>query len=189
MEFQMAGIAALIFFYGIYFGKMLRQKAKGIKTDQIAKGDKKGRLFWTEFFMKIATFLVVVAESVSVMGNWSCLPKELRWGGMVLAFIGILIFGLSVYTMQDSWRAGIPEEDKTEFVTRGIYSVSRNPAFLGFDLTYLGILIMFFNPLLFVFSCFAGIMLHLQILQEEFYLEEVFGAKYQTYKKRVRRYL
>ena len=85
--------------------------------------------------------------------------------------------------------AGIPEEDATEFVTRGSYSVSRNPAFLGFDLTYLGIFIMFFNPLLFVFSCFAGIMLHLQILQEELYLEEVFGAKYQTYKEKVRRYL
>ena len=43
--------------------------------------------------------------------------------------------------MRDFWRAGIPETDKTELVTEGIYQISRNPAFLGFDLLYIGILL------------------------------------------------
>lgn len=43
--------------------------------------------------------------------------------------------------MRDSWRAGISETDKTELVTEGIYQISRNPAFLGFDLLYIGILL------------------------------------------------
>ncbi len=43
--------------------------------------------------------------------------------------------------MKDSWRAGIPDSDKTELVTTGIYKYSRNPAFLGFDLQYMGVLL------------------------------------------------
>ena len=39
--------------------------------------------------------------------------------------------------MKNSWRAGIPSEDKIEFVSNGIYKISRNPAFVGFDLLYI----------------------------------------------------
>lgn len=81
------------------------------------------------------------------------------------------------------------EKDRTEFVTTGIYAVSRNPAFLGFDLIYIGLLFMFFNPILLIFSCAAVIMLHLQILQEEVFLSGMFGTAYDTYRKNVGRYL
>lgn len=43
--------------------------------------------------------------------------------------------------MRDSWSAGISETDKTELVTEGIYQFSRNPAFLEFNLLYIGILL------------------------------------------------
>ena len=91
--------------------------------------------------------------------------------------------------MKDSWRAGIPDRDKTKLVTDGIYRYSRNPAFLGFDLQYIGILLMYFNLLTFIFTIFAATMLHLQILQEEQYLTATFGAEYQAYQRRVFRYL
>ena len=91
--------------------------------------------------------------------------------------------------MRDSWRAGIPETDRTEFVSTGIYRYSRNPAFLGFDLMYLGILLLFFNLPLLLFTLWAMVMLHLQILQEERYLPTVFGTAYATYQKQVCRYL
>ncbi len=58
---------------------------------------------------------------------------------------GVMVFILAVFTMRDSWRAGVSKTEKTELVTSGIYQISRNPAFLGFDLAYTGILWMFFN--------------------------------------------
>ena len=91
--------------------------------------------------------------------------------------------------MKDSWRAGIPEKDKTRLVTNGIYRYSRNPAFCGFDLMYIGVLFLFFNPVSLVFSSFAVVMLHLQILQEEKYMLKTFGDEYAGYKKTVFRYL
>ena len=81
------------------------------------------------------------------------------------------------------------ENDKTEMITNGIYQVSRNPAFLGFDCVYTGLLLMFFNIPLLLFSVFAAIMLHLQILQEERYLQTVFSDNYVAYKSKVCRYL
>lgn len=108
---------------------------------------------------------------------------------MSVATLGGAVFLCAVLCMKDSWRAGIPDKDRTALVTTGIYRYSRNPAFLGFDLMYTGVLLMYCNPLTAAFSLFAVIMLHLQILQEEKYLTATFGAPYQAYCRRVFRYL
>ena len=106
----------------------------------------------------------------------------------VLGVAGTFLFALSVITMKDSWRAGLAENDETEMITNGIYALSRNPAFLGFDCVYVGFVLMFFNVPLLLFSVFAMVMLHLQILQEEQYLIRVFGDTYLHYKSKVCRY-
>lgn len=186
---KILGIIILTFFYAVYLGKMLLQKRKGIQTDQIAKGKKKDKVFYTELIMKIATYAVVVVEVLSILNVEPKLPQAVQIVGVALGFLGDIVFALAVITMKDSWRAGIAEKDKTEMVTSGIYQISRNPAFLGFDCVYVGILLMFFNVPLFLFSVFAMVMLHLQILQEERYLPGVFGNHYVEYKKRVGRYI
>ena len=189
MFFRLGTIFILLFFYGVYFGKMLRQRRRGIQTDQMGRGRKERRVYTIERVMKIATIAVVAAQVVSLCFAWSFLPVPLRAVGMAVGFLGDLIFALSVFTMRDSWRAGIPESDETAMVTEGIYSVSRNPAFLGFDLLYLGVLLVYGNPLTLVFSLWAAVMLHLQILSEERHLSTVFGDTYLAYKARVGRYL
>ncbi len=84
----------------------------------------------------------------------------------------------------------VSKAEKTELVTGGIYQISRNPAFLGFDLVYIGMVMMFFNWGLLVTSIFAVVMLHLQIVNvEEDFLMEVFGEEYLEYKEKVCRYL
>ena len=64
-------------------------------------------------------------------------------------------------------------KDKTKLITNGIYKISRNPAFLGFDLMYIGIALLYSNPFTIIFSLFAITMFHLQILEEEKYLEKI----------------
>ncbi len=190
MNLQQAGaLAVMAAFYIAYYTKMLLQRRKGIQTNQISRGNKNLKVLRVEFWMKIATFLVVPVELASIFWDirlWDA--PFLRWFGIILGAAGVLVFILAMATMRDSWRAGIPAEDKTELVTTGIYRFSRNPAFLGFDMVYLGILIAFFNPLHLIFVLFAVIMLHLQILQEEAFLAEVFGKPYLEYKQRTGRY-
>lgn len=98
------------------------------------------------------------------------MPANARFTGFCIGMLGDMIFLVSVLCMKDSRRAGIPDKDRTTLVTTGIYRYSRNPAFLGFDFMYVGLLLMYFNLSMLVVSAFAIIMLHLQILQEERYL-------------------
>lgn len=189
MFWRITSILILLVFYSIYIGKMLLQKKRGIDTDQIAKREKRDKIFYTELLMKMATYSVVLAEVVSIFAVEPDLPIGILIIGVLLGIAGDIIFAVAVVTMRDSWRAGIAEEDNRVMITSGIYKISRNPAFLGFDCVYLGILILFFNWILLSFSVFAAVMLHLQILQEEKYLPVAFGEEYISYKKHVCRYL
>lgn len=189
MWFQVAGIAIMLVFYGCYFIKMISQHKKGIKTDQIGKG-KVGFVKFVEITMKVFTYLVPVVEIVSIILNTSFFAVPVRIVGVLVAVVGVAVFIISVLTMRDSWRAGVSKTDKTELVTKGIYKISRNPAFLGFDLMYLGILLMFFNLVLYIVSLFAMLIFHLQIVNvEEEFLFEAFGDEYLRYKKKVCRYI
>lgn len=189
MWFQVAGIAIMLVFYGCYFIKMISQHKKGIKTDQIGKG-KVGFVKFVEITMKIVTYLVPAVEIVSIILNTSFFAVPVRIVGVLAAVVGVAVFIISVLTMRDSWRAGVSKTDKTELVTKGIYKISRNPAFLGFDLMYLGILLMFFNLVLYIVSLFAMLIFHLQIVNvEEEFLLEAFGDEYLRYKKKVCRYI
>lgn len=185
---KIIGIIILLIFYSVYFGKMILQRRKGIQTDQMAKGVKKDKTFFIELILKIATYSVGIADVMSVMTAVS-FSRTISIIGMIIGFAGDIIFAAAVITMKDSWRAGLARDDETKMVTNGIYQFSRNPAFLAFDCVYLGILFMFFNPVLLVLSLWAMIMLHLQILQEENYLVTVFGGEYNDYKRRVCRYI
>lgn len=189
MTFQIIAIAVLIAFYGCYFAKLFSQKRKGIQTDQIGKG-KIGFVKFVEVTMKISAVLVFIAGLVSIFIGTGHSSLPFRIAGAGVSVVGTVIFIISVLTMRDSWRAGVPENDRTELVTGGIYQISRNPAFLGFDLLYIGILMMFFNRLLCVVSVFAIIMYHLQIVNvEEKFLLITFGDEYLKYKKKVCRYI
>ena len=180
-------LIVLAVFYGIYFGKMLAQKRRGIHTHQIGRRKEK-ELHTVETLMSIATLGAPIAQLLSIAFGWSHLPANARFTGFCVGILGDALFLLSVLCMKDSWRAGIPDKDKTELVTTGIYRFSRNPAFLGFDLMYVGVLLLYGNLLTLSFSAFAIVMLHLQILQEERYLVNTFGAPYQEYCRHVSRY-
>jgi protein-S-isoprenylcysteine O-methyltransferase Ste14 len=194
--FQIIAIVLMAAFYGCYFFKMFLQKQKGIKTDQLGQG-KKGFIKFIEVTVKLVTIIVPVVDVVSIFakswlsrfGSLPIMPLWLRIAGAAICGTGVLFFILSVLHMQDNWRAGVPQADKTDLVTDGIYAISRNPAFLGFDLLYVGILLMFYNWLLFTVSLVGVIMLHLQIVNvEEDFLQYTFPTEYTVYRKTVARY-
>ncbi|MCI5591692.1 MAG: isoprenylcysteine carboxylmethyltransferase family protein [Ruminococcus sp.] len=188
LPFKLMAIFILAVFYAIYFGKMIIQKKKGITTHQIGKRKEK-KLHTVETLMSVATFSVVIIQLLSIFFDWNIMPSGARFTGFCIAGIGDIFFLISVTYMKDSWRAGIPEKDKTKLVTDGIYKFSRNPAFVGFDFMYIGILLMFFNIGTLLFSHFSIMMLHMQILQEEKYMAKTFGEEYLEYKKKVFRYI
>ncbi len=188
LPYHLLALIVLAIFYAIYFAKILLQKRKGIRTNQIGKNKGKS-LKKVEMFMSAATCSVVAVQLMSVACDLNYMPPPARFTGFLLGMTGDGIFLAAVICMKDSWRVGIPKDEKTAMVTDGIYKFSRNPAFLGFDLMYIGVFLMYCNVLTGIFSAFAAVMLHMQILQEEKHMEAEFGAEYTAYKRKVHRYL
>ena len=186
IDYRMMALLVLAVFYGIYLLKQWRQKRRGIRTMQIGR---RKDTHAVETLMGIATVGIIPAQLLSIVMGWSHLGANARFTGFCIGSSGDLIFLISVLSMKDSWRAGIPEGDRTKLVKDGIYAYSRNPAFVGFDLQYIGVLLMYCNLLTGLFTVFAIVMLHLQILQEEKYLTSAFGAEYLEYRHQVYRYL
>ena len=188
IPYRLLALFVLAVFYGMYLVKQWRQKRRGIRTMQIGRR-KEAQTHTVETLMGIVTVGIIPAQLLSIGFGWSYLPANARFTGFCVGMLGDLIFLISVLCMKDSWRAGIPDRDRTELVTDGIYAFSRNPAFWGFDLQYIGVLLMFCNLLTAAFTVFAVSMLHLQILQEERYLTAAFGPEYLQYRRHVLRYL
>lgn len=180
-------------FYIIYFGKQIAMRKQGIDTARLAKGNKPAHTQRIELALMAATFGMAVAQYTGLLfGKYlpaAALPSFVRIIGWVLMLLGILFFLLAITAMHSNWRAGIDETQKTSMVTGGIYRISRNPTFVGFDLFYLGSLLAIPNLPMLLFTVFTVIMMHLQIRGEEKYLPTVFGQEYITYKAKTPRYL
>ena len=188
MFFRIAAILVMAVFYGFYFYKLWDQTNRGIKTNYLGE-DKIGFIRNLELALKAVSIVLPIDEIINIIRDKSWLPDPLRVFGLIIAAAGTGIFILSALTMSDNWRVGVPVEERGELVTHGIYEYSRNPAFLGFDLMYFGILLMFFSIALFVLTAGAIAIFHLQIVNvEEDYLTSVFKDRYIQYKSRVNRY-
>lgn len=189
MGVKIVTLALMALFYFCYFAKMISQRKQGIKTNQLGRG-KEGFVKFIEVTLKIATYLLPVIQIISIVFYSGTAHIALRLTGVVITIFGVLAFIVSVAQMKENWRAGVQKEEKTNLVTTGIYSISRNPAFLGFDLMYIGILFSFFNWFLCFATSFAVVFFHLQIVNvEEDFLIDAFGQEYIEYKKKVSRYL
>lgn len=187
--YQISTIIVIAVFYFTYFLKMYLQRKQGIVTNQLGKGKKKEGTKKIEKVLSILTIVIVPVELISIILNTKVfLSNTWTITGICIAAIGVIIFITAILTMKDSWRAGIPDNDKTTIIKHGIYRISRNPAFLGFDLMYIGILLAFPNVIQFIFVILTVTLLHLQILEEEKFLPTVFGDEYIKYKKMTGRY-
>ena len=196
MATKITAIVIMAVFYSAYLGKKIAQRRQGITTNQIGKGDKPRKVLLIENIMGWATFSVIPIEIISVIlyPKMTLIPAlksfpVLQWTGLAIAAIGVAFFIVAMLTMSDSWRAGIPDSDKTVFVQKGIYRISRNPAFVGFDLVYIGLVLAVPDIIELLFAVFPVVMLHLQIRQEEVFLRNTFGAEYEEYCRKVRRYI
>ena len=120
LPYALPALLVLAVFYGIYFAKVLAQKRRGIRTRQIGRRKEKS-IHTVEVLMSIATLGAPMAQLMSIAFGWSHLPANARFTGFLMGLLGDGIFLLSVLCMKDNWRAGIPDKDRTELVTTGIY--------------------------------------------------------------------
>lgn len=109
--------------------------------------------------------------------------------GVSLVTLGLLIFNLAYVSFGDSWRVGFDINTPGRLVTRGIFTVSRNPIYLSLNLWFFGTFLINGTLVFLLFSLLAIAVQHWQILQEEDFLSRLYGQAYQDYRARTPRYV
>jgi protein-S-isoprenylcysteine O-methyltransferase Ste14 len=121
----------------------------------------------------------------------SSVPTAVQWGlGGVLVVAGVALL-LSFNTAFSRRGTAVePWKPTTAIVTTGPYRITRNPAYLGMALVYVGVALM--SDALWVLAPLPVVLAVVDrgvIAREERYLERKFGQEYVDYKSRVRRWL
>lgn len=111
-----------------------------------------------------------------------------RWVAIVFLCAGLIFSIMSIINLGKSTRLGIPLE-KTEFKTNGIYKISRNPMYLGFNMLSVAAILYLNHFLVLIMGVFSIFVYHQIIIGEEKFLESRFSDEYLEYKKKVRRYI
>lgn len=195
---QLLSLLLFTVFLVSYISKLvIMHRMFGIEALVLAKGEKGKSVDTTETVARISTFIwgaFWLLESVFHHLIVGFLPnfftsQNVQYVGLFVILSGLVFFISSMITMKNSWRVGIDKNTKTELITNGLYKYSRNPAFVGFDLMFIGLFLTFPN-IVTIFICFINILaIHSLILQEEKHLEGMLKEDYVVYRKQTPRYL
>ncbi len=109
--------------------------------------------------------------------------------GMVLIVVALIIIAIAVVSFIRVKTHLEPWKPTSAIVSSGIFSLSRNPIYVGFCISCVGVgLVLNSWWVVFSFLPLAWLLFVLVIQREEDYLERKFGEEYLDYKRRVRRW-
>jgi protein-S-isoprenylcysteine O-methyltransferase Ste14 len=121
---------------------------------------------------------------------WVFTQSPWRLLGVIPLVLGVGLNLIANRAFHESRTAVRPFERSNKLVTDGVYSASRNPMYLGFVLILLGLAILLGSlaPIFVVLLFMAAIQFNF-ISAEERMLAERFGAEWQQYAARTRRWI
>jgi protein-S-isoprenylcysteine O-methyltransferase Ste14 len=140
---------------------------------------------------KISGYLTWVAMLLLSMNIDVVDRKSLEYNTIIsisFLLIGLVFIVWSMFNLGKSTRLGLPTEN-TIFKTNGLYAISRNPMYVGFNLLTISSMIYSLNILIILMGIYSILIYHFIILGEERFMENRFGRDYLEYKKKRRRYL
>jgi len=112
-----------------------------------------------------------------------------RIAGVVLITLGLIIFVFAFVSFGDSWRVGFDVKTPGALVTTGLFAFTRNPIYVFLDLWFLGTFLINGRLIFLIFALLTFTVIHWQILQEEAFLRNLYGEKYEDYLNTTGRYI
>ena len=154
-----------------------------------------------DFIGRIFKLLLAMVVVVAVL--YSFLPQlyqylmpiawlEQRWimtTGVVLLIASLAWTVLAQAQMGNSWRIGIDHQRETQLVQKGLFSISRNPIFLGIMVTLGGLFLAIPNAISLLTFVLGVVLINIQVRLEEEFLKARHGENYDQYTQRVRRWI
>ena len=137
-----------------------------------------------------ATFLLCLLDATGEIHPQIDPGESGRSLGAAISLAGITIMVIAQYQMGAAWRFGVDQAEKTDLVTRGLYSLVRNPIYSGVFLFCIGMLVLFphIYMLIYLATAWMGIKLQVRFVEEP-HLRNLHGAVYEKYAEQTGRYL
>jgi len=139
-------------------------------------------------YFLVAIVLVVTLHVLLPLQQLFVFPWRLA--GLLPFFLGIVLTLMADQTFKKHNTTVKPFEKSSTLVTTGVFTVSRNPMYLGMTLILLGVGML--NGSLSPFAVvivFPILLDRVFISPEERMLEDTFGDQFREYRKRVRRWI
>jgi protein-S-isoprenylcysteine O-methyltransferase Ste14 len=110
--------------------------------------------------------------------------------GAVVTLAGILLGGSAFGLFRKSGQDPAPWKPTPSLVFDGPYRITRNPMYVGMTAVQVGVGLLADNLWVVALAAASLLTVHVSAVRpEEKYLTEKFGAQYEEYLRRVRRYL
>ncbi|GJM11351.1 MAG: hypothetical protein DHS20C11_36270 [Lysobacteraceae bacterium] len=141
----------------------------------------------------IVSALLVIVISAAHNAGWyqpTLQPfTSLSALGVAICLIGIAITVIAQWQMGRSWRIGVAQRERTELVTHGLYSFSRNPIYTGVFIFGVGLLALLPDCYLAIVLIigFYGVDLHVRHVEEP-HMANMHSSEFAEYCARVGRY-
>jgi protein-S-isoprenylcysteine O-methyltransferase Ste14 len=120
---------------------------------------------------------------------WYLEKTFLQITGLIILLVALIWIAFAQHQMANSWRIGIDEKNKTRLVTEGVFSLSRNPIFLGMLSTLLGLFLVIPNAITFMVLITGFIVVQIQVRLEEEFLLKSHGEAYKNYCAQTKRWI
>ena len=151
-----------------------------------------GRLF--KFIIALEVLIVAIYAFGGevyeyLLPFWYLEYWQLQVAGWVFLVLSLVWTFTAQLQMADAWRIGIDTKNDTELVSTGLFSISRNPIFLGIILADIGLFLVAPNAFTLLIGVLSIVVIQTQVRLEEAYLTTVHGEDYIEDRKRVRRWL
>lgn len=123
--------------------------------------------------------------------NFSLFASPLWISVIALVFLatGILLLFLSSVRLKKDLIFGLPGKQLHMLQTKGVYSFSRHPFYLGFIFILFSSCLLYPNFVNILAFITAWTIHHFIMKSEEEFLEKQYGEEYREYKRRVHRYI
>lgn len=136
-------------------------------------------LFYTGKISGYITWIVLVLQHT---GNYYFVyegehNKYQIYLSYLLAGLSIILSAISLFNLGKSVRLGLPKTE-TKLKTSGLYAISRNPMYLGFNLLTISSMIFTSNWIIIAAGLYSILIYHLIIKAEKKFLEARFGEDY-----------
>jgi protein-S-isoprenylcysteine O-methyltransferase Ste14 len=183
------GALTIVLMLGMVVTRTLMLRRRGVEAMNFGKTHKTDLLI-PPFALFYIYLVFANAFQLPTLSTQTFFESEIvAWVGVLFCFAGLSLLLWSLISFGRSFRVGIDVEHPDQLITTGAFAFSRNPIYVAFAMILLGEFLIFPNWILLLYTIAGVWLFNRQVLREEDFLKVHYGAAYQEYCSRVRRYV